>query len=99
MNNVKIYAYPNPTTVLFAKRVHFSDQLLNNFFIYSNRPNDARLYLSSESEKATIQKLIDSGWSFPHITKRFINIYASVDHSLDPSELKATLTRIIELKP
>jgi hypothetical protein len=98
VNKLKIFAYSKPSTVLFAKRVHISDDIFDNYYIYSNKPNEARQYLSNESRKAIIRQIIEKGWSFPHITKNYISIYANVDHSLDPAALRLTLAWLIELK-
>lgn len=98
LSDLKIYAYPNPTTVFFAKRVELLDEPFDKHFIYSNRPDEARLFLTNESRKKTIRKLIDDGWSFPHITKQAISLHANADHGLDPAGLRSTLTQIMELR-
>jgi hypothetical protein len=89
---LSIFMYDNdPGTVLFAKRIYTGDIDLDKYFIYSNKPDEAKEFFHV-SRKAAIKDIIQKGWTPPHITANQIQTQISITKpEVDPDFIKETL--------
>ncbi len=98
-SKMKIYMYQvNPGTVLFAKRVYTGDGDLDKYYIYSNRPSQAKHYFNDMTKRSFIKQLIADGWQPPMITSNSIWTTSEVKSSLDPEWIRRTLQNLISLR-
>lgn len=100
-HKLKIFMYEtNPGTVLFAKRVTIGDHDFSDYYIYSNRPDEANRYFADDLKRKSIKHIHANGWVLPTITNRSIRTYAADDRPkpvLDPEMVKDALTDMIVL--
>lgn len=101
-SKLKIFMYDkNPTHVFLAERIEIGDHNFDNYFIYSNMPEEAKKYFANDSRKNNIKQLLSIGWEPPNITGNEISVLA-VDRrpspNLDPKLVEATLRNLIELQ-
>lgn len=99
-SKLKIYIYrKNPGTVLFAERINIGDNDLDQFFIYSNRPDEAKRYFFDVSRRTVIKHMVQKGWEPPHIASSKISTEIGITQpELDPEFIKETLKMMIALQ-
>lgn len=98
-SKLKIFMYPvNPGTVLFAKRVYTGDSDLDKYYIYSNRPSQAKRYFDDMTKRLLVKQVIADGWHPPMIYSNSISISSEITSSLEPELIKKTLRNLISLR-
>lgn len=99
-SKLKIFIYrKDPGTVLFAKRICTEDSELDQFFIYSNKPDEAKLYFHDSSRRTAVKQIVENGWEPPMITGKKITAEAGIKRSeLDPDCIKTILNIMITLQ-
>ncbi|MDD1777115.1 MAG: hypothetical protein LUQ65_03030 [Candidatus Helarchaeota archaeon] len=93
---LRIFAHSIPSRVLFDKKVVTDDPDLDRYDFYSNKPVEAKHYLTSR--KTIFKQLIDSDWGIPDIGRRSITTSTDVNRSIDPETIEAALKKLIELR-
>jgi hypothetical protein len=97
-NNMKLYFYSGSVgRVLFMKRIYTGDHMLDQYFIYSNKPEEAKAFLSDHSRLTAIKNLIWAGWDPPNFIGKIIKTTAAVPVRIDPQWIKKTLENILIL--
>lgn len=98
-SKMKIYMYPvNPGAVLFAKRIYTGDGDLDKYYIYSNRPSQAKHYFDDMTKRSLIKQIMADGWRPPMITSNSIWTTSEVKSTLDPDWIRKTLQNLISLR-
>ncbi len=99
-SKLKIFIYKkDPGTVLFAKEIYTGDKDIDRFFIYSNRPDEARGYFSDMSRRTAIKQIVNNGWEPPMITGNKITVESfEPKPELDPEFIQETLKMMITLQ-
>ena len=97
-NGMKLYFYSGSVgRVLFMKRIYTGDHMLDQYFIYSNKPEEAKRFLSDYSRLTAIKNLIWAGWDPPNIIGKLLKTSTGVPVRIDPQWIKKTLENILIL--
>ena len=95
-SGLRIFGHAINSKVLFDKKVNTGDSDLDRYNFYSNKPNEAKRYLTSR--KVIFRQLIDSGWKIPVIGRWSIITGTDVNRTLDAETIKAALVNLISLR-
>ncbi len=95
-SGLRIFAHSIPSKVLFDKQVVTGDSELDRYDFYSNKPDEAKRYLTSR--KAVLKQLREDGWRIPAIGRWSIITSTDVNRTLDPETIKTALKNLIELR-
>lgn len=97
-NEMKLFFYSGSVgPVLFMKRIYTGDHMLDQYYIYTNKPEEAKTFLSDDSRLTAIKNLIWTGWDPPNIIGNILKTTAAVPVRIDPQWIKKTLENILIL--
>ncbi len=97
-DGMKLYFYSGSVgPVLFMTRIYTGDHVLDQYLIYSNKPEEAKGFLLDHSHSMAIKKIIGAGWDPPNIIGDKLQTKAMVPVRIDPQWIKKTLENILIL--